>query len=215
MSGSIAEERIRAKVEADMRRRYPDARIIHELVLSQGGVRIDLAVVTPDQLIVAEVKSERDTLKRLAEQATVAVEVAQQVWIVLAEKHVEPVLQRRERWIFPVRPGPAVDNPDHIAALDQCWIYRETDGGLDVVDRYAGRMQPTRANPLAMLHMLWADELRTIAQGGKGLSRLPAMDLCVEHLGGRQIRRAVSAPLRRRAFPRADAPVETSGECAA
>ncbi len=45
MAGSVAEERIRAKVEAAFRRRWPEARIIHELVLDQGGVRIDLAAV--------------------------------------------------------------------------------------------------------------------------------------------------------------------------
>lgn len=65
MAGSDAEERIRAKVEAELRRQFPTARIIHELVLSSGVSRLDLAAVTRDQIIVAEIKSERDTLSRL------------------------------------------------------------------------------------------------------------------------------------------------------
>jgi hypothetical protein len=87
MAGSEAEERIRAKVEAEFRRRWPDARIVHELVLNQGGVRIDLAAITEDALIVAEIKSERDTLTRLAGQVKASLRVAQCVWVVVADKH--------------------------------------------------------------------------------------------------------------------------------
>jgi hypothetical protein len=47
---SAAEARIRTKAEALMRREWPDARIIHEFDL--GGVRLDLAAVTPERLIM-------------------------------------------------------------------------------------------------------------------------------------------------------------------
>jgi hypothetical protein len=91
LTGSASEERIRAKVEAAMRRRWPSARIVHELQLEQGGVRIDLAAVTTDHLAVAEVKSERDVLKRTKRQITCALERADEVWFVFAEKHAEAV----------------------------------------------------------------------------------------------------------------------------
>jgi hypothetical protein len=97
MAGSEAEERIRAKVEAEFRRRWPDARIVHELVLNQGGVRIDLAAITEDALIVAEIKSERDVLKRLAGQVKASLRVAQGVWVVVADKHAGEV-KRLSTW---------------------------------------------------------------------------------------------------------------------
>lgn len=99
MAGSEAEERIRVKAVAALRRLYPDARIIHELVLEQGGIRLDVAAVTPDQLIVVEIKSERDVLKRLTDQINRSREVAQGVWVVVAPKHVPAVEKRLSSYV--------------------------------------------------------------------------------------------------------------------
>lgn len=84
MAGSEAEERIRAKAEAFLRRTYPDGRVIHELMLEQGGGRIDLATVTPAKIVIAEIKSERDVLTRLADQVRGAVKISREVYVCTA-----------------------------------------------------------------------------------------------------------------------------------
>ena len=82
---SAAEERIRLKAETAMRAAFPEARIIHELMVLQGGCRIDLAAVEPDRLILVEVKSERDVLTRLERQREQATAVADLFRVIVAD----------------------------------------------------------------------------------------------------------------------------------
>lgn len=222
MAGSPSEEALRAKTEAVMRRRYPEARIVHELVLDQGGVRIDLAAVLPDRLIAAEIKSERDTLKRLKAQVEVALCVAQDVWVVLAPKHHAALIageaqQRRLLTGFEPMPrmpgatrGVYVDNPAFVPGLDRCWVYIETGEGIALDDRRLGlrlyNRHGRRPTPQAMLDMLWADELRAMRLGDARDDRETMIRRAIEHHSGAEIRRGVCAALRRRIFPRADAP---------
>lgn len=218
MAGSEAEERIRAKVEASFRRNWPDARIIHELVLNQGGVRIDLAAVTRDRLYVAEIKSERDVLKRLASQVEVATRVAQQVWVVVAERHVGPVLALNDYHMTVPRDPPfiradgvvfttrLVRNENRIIPLGWCHLKTEADGeGL----RWAEPppRNERRASPGDMLDMLHAGELRWLVGGGLRSTREEMIRCAIETLTGKQIRQGVCACLRVRHFPRADAPM--------
>ena len=231
MSGSIAEERIREKVVAEMRVRYGDARIVHELVLDQGGVRIDVAAVGPDYLAVAEIKSERDVLKRLASQVAAARAVAQAIWVVVAPKHLEAIKLRTEPrlkrliygppglpskggWYNPT-PTLAFPNPDHLPGLDACRLLVESDDALALIPdtwrRFDGA-RPPWPRPADMLQMLWAEELRTMLARHRISSsvrtvRSDAMKLAIEHMTGREIRIGVCRALRERSFPRADPPV--------
>jgi len=206
VSGSVAEERIRAKVEAGFRRAYPDARIIHELVI--GGSRADVAAVSADSLVLAEIKSERDTLERLRTQVRDFTRVTPDVRIYAAEKHrpgllhaAEPLLQQPDRrW---------TENPEHVPELWSCsmWVERDDDG-FDYAAGVRGVARDRRIEPAHVFQVLWAEEMRTALAGyGQGLSRTPIrglVNLAVEHLSGSDIRRAVCAALRRRPFPRAD-----------
>lgn len=181
MSGSAAEERIRAKAEAALREVYPDARIIHELMLRQGGCRIDLAAVTESRLITVEIKSERDVLARLKEQARQAREVSDGFYVVLAEPHW------RKAW-----------EDDHVSILE---AVKEDEIVADLRRGQRGVMTAW-CNAPARLAMLWADELRWIA-GQKG-ARHFCITAASDAQTGSQIRRAVCAALRARPFPRAD-----------
>lgn len=235
MSGSVAEERIRAKTEALLRERFPTARIIHELVLEQGGVRLDLAAVTADQLVVAEIKSERDQLKRLPDQVKAALRVAQEVWVVVAEKWVPQIELAQESTISlaqPVEIGKGrfqctEPNPAYIEGLRLCHRYSEGEDGLIGARRHsAGALagypnwlwgHPGHPhdvpNPSAMLHMLWADELRNVLAAHRiapKSARFPMMREAVELMTGREIRRAVCGQLLKRPFPRADEPVRAA-----
>ena len=139
MTGSVAEERIRAKVEAGFRSAYPDARIIHELVI--GACRADVVAVTPDKLVLAEIKSERDSLERLDRQTKNFARVTPDVRVYGAAKHRDGLLSAASCFV---------------QAVDGRW------------------------------------------------SRNPVF---VEDLEGHEVRRAVCSALRRRPFPRADAPI--------
>jgi hypothetical protein len=198
MAGSIAEERIRAKAEALLRRRFPDARIVHELVLEQGGVRIDIAAIRPGFLAALEIKSERDTLKRLPEQIKAALKVCDLFGVCIAAKH-EPEVGR---W-------PGHKDGAEVVLGHAVDLLIEQEDGFDCrhsafCDGWRGNRGETRlCNPADRLEMLWAEELKLISRAPK-MSRQPAKHLICETMTGRQIREAVCAALRARPFPRAD-----------
>lgn len=203
MAGSVAEERIRAKAEAAMRRRWPGARIIHELQLEQGGIRIDLAAVTEETINLVEIKSERDVLKRLTAQIGRAVEVADEVWIVAAEKHRRPIHELRCKY----------DDGGAHRALGRARVLIERldlDGELHSdAEAWGSDHGP---DPRARFDLLWRGEQASalgrhfggasVPSGKMTRARMTA--LAVEHMTGRELRRAVCAQLRDRTFPRAD-----------
>jgi hypothetical protein len=179
---SEAEERIRMKCVAALRHSFPDARIIHELVLQQYGCRIDLAAVTPNKIIALEVKSERDVLDRLAEQNRQAKLVADAFIVCVAFPHL---VKARE-----------ISGWQHTCAEDDV---------LDFINRRHVRMSlKTPCNAPARLSMLWADELRLLAKSGPNATRSHSILSASEYMTGNQVRRGVCAALRARSFPRAD-----------
>lgn len=186
MSGSVAEERIRAKAEAGLREVWPDARIIHELMLQQGGCRIDLAAITTDRIIAVEIKSERDVLDRLARQAEQAREVADLFCVVLAEKHWRQAWEGR-----------------HVSILEAA----KEDEVAAHLRRGQRRALEATCNAPARLAMLWAEELRLVAGTGSRAARMFSIRQASDHLAGAEVRRRVCATLRARAFPRADAAI--------
>ncbi len=86
---SAAEARIRVKAEALLRQQFPDARIVHEFDL--GGVRLDLAAITEDRLMLLEIKSELDTLSRLERQARVGQSIGGPMLVCYAARWAEPI----------------------------------------------------------------------------------------------------------------------------
>lgn len=230
MAGSEAEERIRAKAVAWLEERCPEARIIHELVLEQGGSRIDLAAVTPDMIVAVEIKSERDVLDRLNHQLEAALKVADHVVLAaspckvvkLARLHErysdrEPCVEYRDKSGNLMSKSPA-KNPDYVGAWPRrVRVLIESETGFIDPDPRSPFPNPLRnpigsprrdLSPWHRLWMLWASELQAI-------SNLPSKrEVCAAHITetmtGGDIRRAVCAALRQREFPRADPPVRES-----
>lgn len=210
MAGSEAEERIRAKAEAMLRRNWPDARIIHELMMEQGGCRLDLAAVTTDLIALVEIKSERDVLHRLPDQIRAAVKVSKSVYIATAERHIEKIQVLDEPWVKGDGPHGNVKNPAYVKEFCQCILMREVED--DLVPQYQYRYQ----NPSRVLHsydylnMLWADELRRVCYDS-GVGQKATRGFCIaracEVLSGQEVRRRVCRELRSRPFPRADPPI--------
>jgi hypothetical protein len=183
---SEAEERIRVKCEAALRQHFPDARIIHELVVRQGSCRLDLAAVTPNRIVLVEVKSERDVLTRLPQQAKEAREVADLFRVAVAQKHID---KAREVMGW----SGVVDEDDFTREVGTFWSTRQ--------------LMTTPINAPARLQMLWANELQIVAECSRKTNRTDCIFKASEYFTGSELRRRVCAALRARYYPRADAPI--------
>jgi hypothetical protein len=75
------ELKIREAVEAWGRPRWPNARVVHELVMGRGAVRADVAFITPNHIAMVEIKSDRDDTDRLLHQAGMFRAAVPELWI--------------------------------------------------------------------------------------------------------------------------------------
>lgn len=186
---SEAEARIRAKAERLLRELFPDARIVHEFDL--GGVRLDLAAITPERLALVEIKSENDTLSRLPRQVDFAHRIGGPVFVCFAPRWREQIRTAGLR--FPVQR--LEENDDGFSGLMPYWLQHP--------DRYDNR---------ALMQLLLKPELFALAKphGARSKHDVPTLQHLVhENLTGREIRRGALAALRARRFGwTCDAPTE-------
>jgi hypothetical protein len=176
---SAAEARIREKAERLLRELFPDARIVHEFDL--GGVRLDLAAITPDRLALVEIKSENDTLSRLARQVEFAHRLGGPVFVCFAPKWREAIRE---------------------AGLWNTQRLEETDTGFDGLMPY-WLAHPDRYDSRGLMGLLLKPELFALAKpfGAKSRMDVPSLHHLVhENMTGREIRRSTFAALRARRF---------------
>lgn len=179
---SAAEARIRVKAEALLRQHFPTARIIHEFDL--GAVRLDIAAITEDRLVLVEIKSELDTLRRLERQVRAGIALGGPMLVCYAPKWREAIRAAREglyraEWLEEADDGFPSLRPAMLA---------------DHHDRYDSR---------ALLHLLLKFEILALAKpfGARTRSTVPELHrLAHDNLTGREIRRGVMAALRCRRF---------------
>ncbi|UXN30999.1 sce7726 family protein [Glutamicibacter sp. M10] len=115
----------------------PDVLIRHELGVDMGNRRIDLAVLN-GHLAGWEIKSDKDTLKRLPEQAEAFSRVMDYLTIVTTSKHLDKC---------------AAIVPPH-------WGIQEAisgPGGIRIVTRRAPKIN-RQTDPFSMAQLLWRDE---------------------------------------------------------
>jgi len=86
---------IRSALRDHIGRQWPDAHIIEELGLN--GVRVDLVAVD-DKLRGFEIKSDRDSLRRLPLQIEVYSEILEEVTIVTGQRHLAAVMAIVPAW---------------------------------------------------------------------------------------------------------------------
>lgn len=192
---SQSERSIRNAVVSRARALWPDARIVHELNVEHGQVRADVAAVTPDQLILFEIKSERDKLHRLSNQLRQFGPVCHHV-----------IVAAHEKWCGGSQlPNGDVDPIIRFAGHGHLWVYPR-------VHFWSKPWPPTVPWPHRMLRLLWTEELRDVASSFQidGANRRSGHDLCRDlalTLTGQQIEHAVCATLRQRPFAEADPPI--------
>lgn len=212
---SADEEEIRIAVVARLRELMPSARIVHELnVAGQGTNRIDVAAIGTQAIVGVEIKSRKDTLKRLGEQWDAFTKCCHFVVVAAHEKHFiehrEP-LQRAD--------VPSQLRLNHPAFADSWYRQRHVwrfpcpaDGRYPVDKHWTfDPLRDVRRQPKAsaMLDMLWADELRAecARHGLSASTRRTRPDMIADMvwmMTGREIVQAVCRQLRERGFARAD-----------
>jgi hypothetical protein len=89
---------VRGAVRCWLRARYvDDSRIVEEMGVWSGSVRIDLAVIN-GELHGFELKSERDTLARLQDQAELYNQVFDRMTLVAANRHYNKAISKIPNW---------------------------------------------------------------------------------------------------------------------
>jgi hypothetical protein len=146
---------LRELLEEFCRARWPDARIVHELVMGAGQVRADVAAIAPAHIAAFEIKGAYDNSVRLLHQVGMFQLCVPEVWICAAENHLEDA--RLIRHLLPsvgllVAPG-----------MDRGFGRVDTgrDGAAAIELRVEAEAAPRPPAPRMTLEMLWRDELAT------------------------------------------------------
>jgi len=204
---SEAEETMRGAVEAKILELLPDARVIHELEC--GLCRADLAAVTPDKLLLFELKSARDKLARLPKQMDCFNRCCHLAVAVLDERFFD---------YEPYHDGsPRCASPAEADAALKVWRYPGTAAGTHTERLYAWDIRPLDAyrtmwqpDPRCLLTLMYADEQRAVL-GRHGLPvKGPEVDRVSRlayNLTGRQIAEETCRQLRSRPVLRGTPPV--------
>ena len=195
------EQEIRDAVVRRLRGVWPEARIVHELnVAGTGSNRIDVAAIAPAAIIGVEIKSKRDTLKRLPDQWTAFNQCCHEVYVAAHEKHFEP---QPHGWA----PRLKIDDRRRPSIENAAWLYRTDVDVRGWKVKAAFRCRPL--NPAGMLDMLWREELafeacRARCYGGARATRHDMGRELAWYLTGREVVEAVCRQLRAREFVEAD-----------
>ena len=163
---------------------HRDALLIDELALCRGSVRADLAVVN-GLLHGYEIKSDRDSLRRLAGQADVYSQVFERMTLVVGDRYAHSAAAVVPDWWGLVR------------------VSRSRDGVLEFDELRAAEQNPG-LNPRALVELLWSAqalallESRKAARGVKGKPRRVLWDRICREFGIEEIAEAVRDGLKAR-----------------
>jgi len=161
----------------------PDTRIVEEMGIWNGAVRVDLAVIN-GEMAGYEIKSAKDTLSRLPAQAALYNAVFDRVHLVAAEKHVSPAIDEIPAWWGILIAVPAGDG-----VRLEC--FRQSGINDDV-------------QPIQIARLLWRDEVLAVlerhqaARGVRSATREKVASRLADTLGIDELRFEVRTCLKRR-----------------
>jgi hypothetical protein len=170
--------------------READTAVIDELGLCRGQVRLDVAVVN-GTLDGYEIKSDRDSLRRLSGQVEVYGKVLDRVTLVVGDRHVHEALEIVPAWWGVLHIG-------------------STTRGLKFKAVRGARKNPSR-DPRALVELLWLDdavallEERNAARGVRGKPRHIVWDRVCRHFSLDEIGAAVRSRLKAKTTRRSPA----------
>lgn len=160
-----------------------DTLVVDELGLC-GSVRVDVAVVN-GILSGYELKSERDSIRRLPQQAEVYSRVLDHAVLVAAERHIPAARKLIPRWW---------------GITSAVW---SDDGSLDLRTIRQPKMNP-RIDPYSLAQLLWRDEvleeltIRGLAAGYRSKPRIELWNRVADTVGLDELRQIVRDRLRQR-----------------
>lgn len=195
---------MRALIVPELRRLWPDARIIHELPVRYSTNRIDLAAVTPTQIVSVEIKSSKDVADRLEKQLRAFLPISSRVIVALAPKWNSelPTLktERPDRTTYSRQLTEAQEIIERVGGHTETWTVDAEAGSVNVTNQCYRSNKPWLAQ---MLHMLHVSELVEIASRhrcwtGKRPVHETLVAACADLMTGREIVSAVCAALRAR-----------------
>jgi diadenosine tetraphosphatase ApaH/serine/threonine PP2A family protein phosphatase len=167
-----------------------DTAIIEELGICRGRVRIDVAVVN-GALHGYEIKSDRDSLRRLDVQVDFYGKVLDRATLVVGERHLSHALDLLPAWWGVLLIHQTASEPRFKS------VRRE-------------RKNP-RKDPRSLVELLWLEdalallEARNVARGVRGKPRWFAWDRVCENFSVNEIAAAVRVQLKARAAMQAPA----------
>ena len=142
---------IRALLEPDLALRHPNALVRHEMGLCAGERRVDIAAITTDTMHGYEIKSDVDTLARLAGQAATYGRIFNRMTLVTTTRYVDAAT----------------------AAVPDWWEVLVASGDTLRQARTGGTHEGL--DPFALAQLMWRDEaLAALKERGaaRGLSRV-------------------------------------------
>ena len=161
-----------------------DSVVIEELGVCRGKVRIDLAVIN-GRFHGYEIKSDRDSLRRLDAQIDMYGKVLDRATIVVGDRHFTEILNIVPRWWGVLR-------------------FESGPNGPQFKTVRPGRNNP-RVDPRSLVELLWLDDAitlltrRDVARGVRGKPRRIVWDRVCEHFKMHEIAASVRAQLKARA----------------
>ena len=180
---SSEEFEMRRVIDAWGRARWPDARVVHELVVNSER-RIDMAFIGSDYLVGVEIKSSRDVMDRLKDQMTVF------------RRHLPLVI---------VAVAPKWEKEMHHLSYSDNFV---VDPAADVPVRGHSYYRQNLSVTVPLLSLLWAQELRNIVvrlaiPSSTKATMVHNIAAIAQHATGAQIVHEVCTELRARdAFPK-------------
>jgi len=130
--------------------------VIHELGLAHAKRRIDLAILSDDEIHGYEIKSEKDRLDRLEGQLHIYRQSLHKLTLVVASKHIKRTLEYIPKW---------------------CGLLevRVTSHGLVDLKTHRKAQRNSSVDPFILSHLLWRNEVQEILlERGAPLSSIHA-----------------------------------------
>ena len=209
---------MRSLLVPELRKRWPGARIIHELPLRYSSNRIDLAAITETEIISVEIKSSRDVMDRLEAQLRAFMPISSRIIAALAPRWNEklPGIETKHPsggTGYRMQYTPTQEIIRRVGGVE-VWTVDATAGAITEMDGdYYRKRKPWLAQMLDMLHV---SELVDIADRhrvavGKRPNHLTLVSELVDMMQGREVVKATCAALRaRNAFDKMSDPPITA-----
>ena len=190
----LGDAEIRESLLSNLRQRHEgeaDVAFMEELGLCRGEVRVDVAVVN-GTLHGYEIKSDRDSLRRLSNQVLLYGRVLDRATLVVGERHASEAMQAVPAWW-------------------EVQLVRVSAAGIRLKRLRRGSKNPDR-DPRALVELLWLEEalsLLAARDSRRGYSRKPRVavwDRICELFNVDEIASEVRARLKARSASRSAPP---------